>query len=89
MTFLAILPQELGKNKMLWVSGIQDSGSSHVSYGGQATTLGRSEISCDIIKGNYKTEFKVKVRLGALKMGEAKRKNSLNIMSSSRIFQNL
>ena len=41
------------------------------------------------IKGNYKTEFKVKVRVGALKMGEAKRKNSLNIMSSSRIFQNL
>ena len=40
-------------------------------------------------RGNYKTEFKVKGRLGALKMGEAKRKNSLNMMSSSCIFQNL
>lgn len=57
MTFLAILLQELGKNKMLWVSGIHDSGSSHVSYGGQTTTLGSSEISCNIIKENCKKSF--------------------------------
>lgn len=39
VTLLAILPWELGANKMLWISGIYDPGSSHISYDGQATTM--------------------------------------------------